>query len=76
MTPSASAWCYADDEDRAWWGSLWADRATKSAFGEQATGHGFADVVALERISIAWRRWSAEPDGWFAILNGEILSRV
>ncbi len=76
VTPSASAWCYAGDEDRAWWGGLWADRATKSTFAEQATGHGLADVAALVRIAAAWRRWSAEPDGWFAILNGEILCHV
>ena len=27
---SASAWCYADDQERAWWGDLWADRITKT----------------------------------------------
>src|SRR5205807_1111001 len=23
---SASAWCFASDADRAWWGGVWADR--------------------------------------------------
>ena len=76
VTATASSWCFATDEDRAWWGGLWADRATKSTFAEQALAHGLADQAALERIADAWRRWSAEPDGWLAILHGEILCRV
>ena len=27
-SPTASAWCFATPEDRAWWGDLWADRIT------------------------------------------------
>jgi hypothetical protein len=76
VTATASAWCFASEEDRAWWGGLWAERATKSNFAEQALAHGLADAAALERIADAWRRWSTEPDGWFAILHGEILCRA
>jgi len=76
VTASASAWCYAGDEDRAWWGGLWAERATKSTFAEQAVVHGLADAAGLEAIAAGWRRWSTEPDGWFAILHGEIICRV
>jgi SAM-dependent methyltransferase len=76
VTATASAWCFATDEDRAWWGGLWADRATRSTFAEQALAHGLADQAALERIADAWRRWSTEPDGWLAILHGEILCRL
>ena len=32
--------------------------------------------AGLDRIAAAWRQWSAEPDGWFAILHGEILCRA
>lgn len=76
VTASAGAWCYANDQDRTWWGELWSERALKSAFAEQALVHGLADQAELERISAAWRRWAAEPDGWFAILHGEILCRA
>ena len=76
VAASASAWCFATDGDRAWWGGLWSDRATKSTFAEQALAHGLADQADLDRIAAAWRRWSVEPDGWFAILHGEILCRV
>ena len=76
VAASASAWCFATDGDRAWWGGLWSDRATKSTFAEQALAHGLADQADLDRIAAAWRRWSVEPDGWFAILHGEILCRM
>lgn len=76
VTTSASAWCFATEDDRTWWGGLWSDRATKSTFAQQAIAHGLADAAGLERISAAWRLWSMEPDGWFAILHGEIICRV
>src|SRR5262249_51078888 len=37
---SASAWCFATPEDRAWWGGLWADRITRSALAAQAISEG------------------------------------
>jgi 2-polyprenyl-3-methyl-5-hydroxy-6-metoxy-1,4-benzoquinol methylase len=76
VTATASAWCFATEEDRAWWGGSWADRAMKSDFAEQALTHGLADRAKLERISDAWRRWASEPDGWLAILHGEIICRA
>jgi ubiquinone/menaquinone biosynthesis C-methylase UbiE len=76
VTPSASAWCYATPEDRAWWSGLWADRITQSALADQAVAAGLADRAELERLSAAWRAWGDEPDGWFALLHGELLLRV
>jgi hypothetical protein len=75
VTASASAWCFATDEDRGWWGGLWTDRALHSTYASQSLALGLADQVTLERISAGWRAWSSEPDGWFAILHGEILCR-
>jgi ubiquinone/menaquinone biosynthesis C-methylase UbiE len=69
---TASAWCFASDADRAWWGGLWADRVVASAFADQAVDGGFATRADLDAMSEAWRAWSASPDGWFAILHGEI----
>jgi ubiquinone/menaquinone biosynthesis C-methylase UbiE len=76
VTASASAWCYATPEDRAWWGSLWADRVTSSAFADQALAKGFADRAELTRIAAAWHEWAASPDGWFVVTSGEIVARV
>lgn len=76
VTASASAWCFATEDDRAWWGGLWADRALRSTFATQSLALGLADQAALDRISAGWRAWSVEPDAWFAILHGEILARA
>jgi len=72
---SASVWCFANDADRAWWGGMWADRVVGSAFAAQAVDRGFATRAELDDLADAWRTWSASPDGWFAILHGEILAR-
>lgn len=75
VTASASAWCFATAEDRAWWGNLWADRVQQSTFAERAIETGAATADDLAAIAAAWRRWSEQPDGWFAVLHGEILAR-
>ncbi len=75
VEPSASAWCFATPEDRTWWGELWADRMTTSAIAEQAERDRFATRAELDDIAAAWREWAANPDGWFAVLHGEIICR-
>jgi SAM-dependent methyltransferase len=72
----ASAWCYASPEDRAWWGGLWADRMTDSAIARQAVADGYASAPALRDIADGWRRWALHPDGWFAVVHGEILGQL
>ena len=72
----ASTWCYATPEDRAWWGELWADRITQSAIATQAVEIGAATEAELQEMAAAWRKWTTEPDGWFAVLHGEILARA
>jgi hypothetical protein len=72
---SASAWCFAADADRTWWGGLWADRVVASAFAEQAIARDLTTPAELDDIADAWRAWSASPDGWFAVLHAEILAR-
>ena len=76
VTATASAWCYATEEERAWWSELWAERTLATAYAHRAVRGGHATAEQLERISAAWRRWGAEPDGWFALLHGEVLCRV
>lgn len=74
VTPSAGVWCFATPADRAWWAGLWADRVLESTLAKQAIDGGFATSNDLERLSIAWRQWGADPDGWFAMMHGEILA--
>jgi ubiquinone/menaquinone biosynthesis C-methylase UbiE len=73
ITSSAAVWCYATPEERAWWGGLWAERTTSSAFAAQAVEGHFATRADLEDMALAWREWAGQQDGWFAVLHGEVL---
>jgi len=75
ITPSASVWCFATPEDRAWWGGLWSERVLASSFAEQAVASGLSTRDELERMSRAWLAWSEAPDGWFIVPHGEIIAR-
>jgi SAM-dependent methyltransferase len=76
VTATASVWLFTTAADRAWWGGLWADRVTASAFAEQAVDRGLATTSDLERLAAAWREWAGQDDGWFLVPHGEILARV
>jgi SAM-dependent methyltransferase len=69
VTATSSTWCFANPEDRQWWGGMWADRILQSDLARQAGERG-AD---LQKISEAWRTWAAHPDGWISLLHGELL---
>lgn len=73
VTSSASAWCFATPEERLWWSSIWAERLTESAVTGQILSAGLATEADLRAIADAWRDWAASPDGWYAMINGEIL---
>lgn len=73
VTSTASVWCYADPESRAAWGLGWADRILHSAVATQLLASGLATAPALDDIADAWRAWAAAPNGWFALLHGELL---
>lgn len=75
VTGSADTWCYASAADRAWWGGLWADRVAGSALADQALTRGLATHARLQELAQGWRDWAAHPDGWFAVLHGQILAR-
>lgn len=75
VVASSSTWTYADPESRAWWGGLWADRVEQSSFASQAVEYGLSDTAELAAIAAAWRRWADQPDGWYAVLHGEVLAR-
>lgn len=71
---TTSTTTYADAEGRREWGGLWAVRATDSDFARHAVAGGFATPADLQEISAAFARWSAQPDGFWAWLNGEVLA--
>ncbi|MFC1419889.1 methyltransferase domain-containing protein [Streptacidiphilus cavernicola] len=76
ISSGSGTWCYASDEERAWWGGMWAERITDSAIARQAVERGHATEDGLRRIAEGWRAWAADPDGWFSVLHGEVLCRA
>jgi SAM-dependent methyltransferase len=76
VTATSSTWCFAGEEDRGWWGTLWADRIRQSDMARQALSSHAATSDDLARISDGWRRWAGDPDGWFSLLHGELICRA
>jgi SAM-dependent methyltransferase len=76
ITASASAWCFATREDRAWWSSTWAARVTTTKLADDAIATGLATRAELAGLAEAWHEWAAHPDAWFAVLHGELLCRA
>ena len=75
VASSASTWCLATAEDRAWWARTWAERPATS-LGPQAIALGLAAQEDLEAMTSAWQQWQAADDGWFVVVHGEALARV
>ena len=70
---SASNWCFATPEERAWWSELWADRTVESDFARAAVEGGHASWDELRDAAAAWRDWGRRTDGWFVVPHGEVL---
>jgi 2-polyprenyl-3-methyl-5-hydroxy-6-metoxy-1,4-benzoquinol methylase len=73
---TSSTWTFADEQDRSWWGGLWADRALHSDFAKQALEGGFATQAELQTISDSWKAWGRDEASWLMIPHGEILARA
>jgi ubiquinone/menaquinone biosynthesis C-methylase UbiE len=75
LTTSYSQWQFRTDEERAWWGGLWADRVQKSEFARQGLEFDLTTPAELNDLSAAFLEWSKEPDAEFAVVHGEVLAR-
>jgi SAM-dependent methyltransferase len=75
IAASSSTWTFADPDSREWWGELWAERVQRSSLAKQALDYGLSTPDELAAIADAWRRWSVQADGYFAVLHGELLAR-
>ena len=75
-TVTTSTNTFADAEGRAAWGGMWAVRITDSDFANHAISGGFATPADLTEISAAFGRWAAQPNGFWAWLNGEVLAKA
>src|ERR1700722_635264 len=72
---ASSNWTFQSDEEREWWGGIWADRIRQSEFARQCLEYGFASEEDLVEFSDAFKRWIKDPDGVFLAVNGEVLAR-
>jgi SAM-dependent methyltransferase len=75
IASSASVWCFSSDDERAWWGGAWADRAVASSFAGQAVEGGFATPDDLQAIRAGWQDWAVHEDGFLAMPHGEVIAR-
>ncbi|WP_153506071.1 class I SAM-dependent methyltransferase [Cumulibacter manganitolerans] len=76
VSATGSVWCYASDDEVAWWADLWADRVVHSDFARQALERSVADRDELELLRTAWQDWGSRGDAWFLVPHGEILCRA
>ena len=71
---STATTTYADPAGRVVWGDLWSVRVIDSDFADHAVRGGMASRVDLTEMSTAFRRWSEQPDGFWAFLNTQVLA--
>lgn len=72
---SVSEWNFINEDDRNWWGNLWADRVLQSQYRVQGLNYGLTTISELEEIATAFRRWADQPIGSFVVKHGEVLAR-
>lgn len=76
VTATSSTWCFANPEDRQWWGGMWADRVLVSDLARTALSSGAATQEDLQRISQGWKTWATDEDGWISLLHAELICQV
>jgi ubiquinone/menaquinone biosynthesis C-methylase UbiE len=73
---SIGAWCFSTPEEREWWCGLWADRTVKSDYKQRVLDGNHGTEAELEEISTTFREMEKKEDGWFAVINGQIICHV
>jgi SAM-dependent methyltransferase len=76
LTVTTTSWDFRDEESCAWWGNLWADRITQSAFGAQLLELGWASRGELEELASAFQTWARTPGASFSVPSTEVLAFV
>jgi ubiquinone/menaquinone biosynthesis C-methylase UbiE len=73
---STGAWTFSTPEERKFWCGLWADRTVKSDYKQRVLDGGHGTEHDLEEIAATWREMEKKEDGWFAVINGQIICHV
>jgi ubiquinone/menaquinone biosynthesis C-methylase UbiE len=74
ISASVSAWTFSTPDERAWWCGLWAERSIKSDYKARVLESGLGTEEDLEEIAQTWREMEAMEEGWFAVINGEVVA--
>ncbi|KAF7194454.1 putative methyltransferase C1B3.06c [Pseudocercospora fuligena] len=69
-----SAWSYNTPEGRKDYGGHWPGRCTHGAFAERARELGVTQKE-LDGYAMAWKKWTEDEDGAFAMMHGEVIAR-
>lgn len=73
---AGTSWVFASEQERAWWGELWAARTLAPHYADRAIATGATTMDELEEIAEAWRRWAVVPHGYHGLLITELVGRV
>lgn len=73
---SVGTWCFSTPEEREWWCGLWAERTILSNFRKKAVEGGYATDQDLEKVVQSWRELEKRQDGWFTLVNGQVICKV
>jgi hypothetical protein len=55
---------------------LWADRTVKSDYKQRVLDGNHGTEAELEEISATFREMEKKEDGWFAVINGQIICHI
>ncbi len=71
---TSSNWTFQSDEDRMWWGGLWADRVRQSEYARQSVEYGLTSQSELEGIADAFLQWATDSEALFIVVHGEVIA--
>ena len=75
LAVSSSNWTFATPEERLWWGQIWADRVRESEFARQSVEYQLTTRPELDEMAAAFLTWANDVDGFFNVVNVEVLAR-
>ncbi|KAF2476209.1 S-adenosyl-L-methionine-dependent methyltransferase [Lindgomyces ingoldianus] len=73
---STGTWTFSTPEELAHWCGVWAERTVQSNFKKSTIESGLATEADLQNIVTTWREFEKKEEGWFAVINGQIICHV
>ncbi|KAJ8113788.1 hypothetical protein ONZ43_g5071 [Nemania bipapillata] len=73
ISASAAAVTYTNPDDRKWWGENMASRLEASSDLRKGVEFGFISEKVAEGMPAAWREWAEADDGFYCMIDGQIV---